>query len=50
MLPCDLRHNLVRDVEVGVDFLHVVVVFEGVYGAEDRNEGDAASPWRTTYT
>jgi hypothetical protein len=44
------RHNLIRDVEVCVDFLHVVVLFEGLYEAEDRNEDDAASPWRTTYT
>jgi hypothetical protein len=34
LLPSNLRHNLIANIEVGVDFLHVVVVFEGVYEAE----------------
>jgi hypothetical protein len=32
-LSSNLRHNLIGDVEVGVDFLHVVG-FEGVYEAK----------------
>ena len=30
-LPGDLRHDFVTNVEVGVDLLDVVVLFEGVY-------------------
>jgi len=43
-LPADLfahhnRHDLVAYVEVGVDFLDVVVLFEGVYEAEGLPRG-----------